>query len=179
MQRGQSSYDDEVLTRTRSGGIAVLLLLAVSGTGCTCQPEPTKPDGGTSVVTALAWPAGAMLEVSATTSTSATLRWPAALGDVTGYRLTVDGQVRELTALTETLTGLTPGRHLASQVVAFSADGTETTALLAEVAPAEPFAPSPVGALDALSDSNNSTLTDINSVGMGPEVTPPSDAFAP
>jgi hypothetical protein len=126
--------------RTGYGGIAVLLLLAVSGNGCTCQPEPTAPDGGTPAVTALAWPDGAMLEVSATTSTSATLRWPAALGDVTGYRLTIDGQVRELTALKETLTGLTPGRHLASQVVAFAADGTETTALLAEVAPAEPFA---------------------------------------
>jgi hypothetical protein len=159
-----------VLMRTRSGGIAVVVGLAMLGAGCSCQPEPTPPDGGTPVITTLAWPEGAMLEVSATTITSATLRWPAAVGDVTGYRLTIDGQPRELTAMSETLTGLAAGRHLATQVVAFAADGTETTALLAEVAPAEPF---------AVSDGDISTdFCGANTFLVAPNANIPCEVFS-
>lgn len=47
-----------------------LMMLAASG--CNCQPEMT-PDAATPLT--LSWPAGAKLEITATTESSADVRW--------------------------------------------------------------------------------------------------------
>jgi hypothetical protein len=109
-----------------------LVLLLVSG--CNCQPELT-PDPTTPP--SLTWPEGARLEVTATTQSSADLRWPEALGLVASYRLTWPGSSRDEAGTTTSLTGLPPGEHLPVEVVAVAADGTTSPPLKAEVAAAK------------------------------------------
>jgi hypothetical protein len=117
------------------GAVAVgALALAVTGLGCTC--------GGTAAADAgvpLAWPTGARLEVAATTSTTALLRWPQAQGPVVGYHLSVEGRgTSEVTGESALVEGLSAGQHLEASVLAFSSE-TETEALHAEVAAATPL----------------------------------------
>lgn len=84
----------------------------------------------------LEWPQGAQLRVTATTATTATLTWPAALGDVRTYTLNIEGRTaKSTTSLSATVEGLAPGQHLAASVVALS-DTAMTRSLSAEVAAA-------------------------------------------
>ena len=72
--------------------------LCVAMAGCNCNP-PGLNDGGTPP-TVLGWPEGAKLEVTTTTADSAELKWPAALGPVTSYRLTWPNGARETSTTT-------------------------------------------------------------------------------
>ena len=117
--------------------LGVVLVLA----GCDCGgqggDDGGQPDASTPV--ALAWPAGARLEVSAATDSSATLSWPAALGPVAKYRLETDGTAQDVAAPSFNLSGLVVGHHVAVSVVAVGSDGTQTPALRAEASATEPL----------------------------------------
>ncbi len=114
----------------RWGGLFSVLFMM---SGCNCDPQG-GPDASTAQ--SLEWPPGATLEITATTATSAGLRWPEARGAVANYRLTWPGVTRDETGTTATLTGLSLGNHLPVEVVAVARDGTVTPPLRAEVAPA-------------------------------------------
>ena len=101
-------------------------------TGCNCDPKG-EPDASTPLT--LEWPAGARLEITATTTSTAELKWPAALGPVASYRITWPGNGRDEVGTTTRLEALTLGQHLPVEVVALATDGTMTPPLRAEVAP--------------------------------------------
>ena len=116
--------------RGSSGALAAWAALVM--TGCNCEPAG-GPDASAPVT--LAWPAGARLEITATTTSTAELKWPDAVGPVSNYRLTWPGNSRDEPNTTTSLTGLTLGQHLPVAVEAVSTDGTTTPPLRAEVAP--------------------------------------------
>jgi hypothetical protein len=82
-------------------GLMGVLCAVVSG--CNCSPPGPEDAGMPPQPTALEWPAGAKLEVTATTADSAELTWTAALGPVTGYRLTWPNGTRETSTTTTPL----------------------------------------------------------------------------
>lgn len=106
-------------------------------TGCNCHPDPTPDGGPTETPPALAWPAGARLTITDTTENSASLRWPQATGPVASYRLTANGESRDLTTTDTVLSPMRPGAHVAVSVVAVDAAGNVTPPLHAEAAAAE------------------------------------------
>lgn len=112
------------------------VVVCVVGIGCNCDPHDERDGGVEPVPETLRWPDGARLTIDSTTATSASVTWPAALGPVSGYRVRVDDRDEETQALSRRIDGLTVGHHEHLQVVAFSADGSTTTALHAEVAAA-------------------------------------------
>ena len=61
--------------RGSTWGLAAWATLALAG--CNCEPAG-GPDAATAVT--LAWPTGARLEITATTSSTAELKWPDAQG---------------------------------------------------------------------------------------------------
>jgi hypothetical protein len=93
-------------------------------------------DGGIPPVAALAWPDGAKLEVTGTTATTADVHWPDAIGPVAHYRLTWPDSAQDVTATSFNFANLAR-THLPVEVVAVAEDGTTTSPLRAEVAPAE------------------------------------------
>ncbi len=116
--------------RVSTWGVAAWTTLVLAG--CNCDPKG-GPDASTP--STLEWPAGARLAITATTSSTASLKWPDALGPLATYRLTMAATTHDEPGTTTTLTGLTPGQHLHVEVVAVATDGTTTPPLRAEVAP--------------------------------------------
>lgn len=116
--------------RVSTYGLAAWAILVLAG--CNCEPKG-GPDASTPLT--LEWPANARLEITATTTSSADLKWPDALGPLATYRLTVATIAQDQAGTTASLTGLTSGRHLHVDVVAVATDGTTTPPLRAEVAP--------------------------------------------
>ena len=108
---------------------AASLLLAA----CNCgKPPPPTPDNPPE------WPEGALVTLTDTTETSATLSWPEATDDVgvVAYRLEVpDAPPQDVTATTQTLENLSPGQHLRVAVRAVDTAGQTSAPLYAEVAP--------------------------------------------
>ena len=111
-------------------GLAAWAMLVLAG--CNCDPKG-GPDASTQLT--LEWPAGARLEITATTTSTASLKWPDALGPLATYRLTLATTTQDEPGTTTTLTGLTLGQHVRVEVVAVATDGTTTPPLRVEAAP--------------------------------------------
>ncbi len=121
-------------------GVWVVVLMGL--TACQCDAPTVNPPPPTPDVTAPTWPDGAQVVVSATTASSATLTWPAAVDDVgvEAYVVAREGVVlTEVPGLTFTADALTPGQHQRFTVAARDAAGNLSTLLSTEVAPAKPF----------------------------------------
>jgi hypothetical protein len=114
----------------------ILIGVVVAASSCTCNP-PAGMDGGMPPVVTLAWPDGAKLELTGTTATTADVHWPDALGPVAHYRLTWPDNAQDVTATSFNFAHLLARTHLPVEVVAVAVDGTTTSPLRAEVAPAE------------------------------------------
>jgi hypothetical protein len=91
------------------------VVVALAATGCNCDPS-SEPDA--SMPQLLSWPEGARLEITATTASTADLKWPDAIGPVATYRLTWPGDTKDEPGTTTTFTSLTPGQHLPVEVIA-------------------------------------------------------------
>lgn len=110
--------------RVSNGCLAAWAMLVL--TGCNCDPKG-EPDASTPLT--LEWPAGARLEITATTTSTAELKWPAALGPVASYRITWPGNGRDEVGTTTRLEALTLGQHLPVEVVAGSGSRADHAAI--------------------------------------------------
>jgi exo-poly-alpha-galacturonosidase len=128
-----SSFHDVVFDSTPNPWV-IASSTGLSFTGTTTQTAASRDAMGRP-----SWPAGSALTASAVTGTSATLTWPAASDDtaVAGYLVRSAGRVVATvpgTALTTTVTGLTPALRYRFTVVAADATGNATPGPSTDVA---------------------------------------------